>query len=208
MIRTTCGFNALYWQAINFILILIVFLSFQDIFAHEGHNKQSKPDSVKIQDTTALKNSSEPEAQLKQEVIVQNEEKEFEIELSQAFFEHLHNKIIHFPIAFLIGAFIISIIDIKKKQYGLIINLFLAMGLFAAIAAFITGSNQMTPFVGTNKEWIVNLHRGLGITTIFMNLLWLLFFNIKALKKFSIAVGLITVLIISIVGFYGGVIAH
>jgi len=196
------------------LIALFVLTATIIISAHEGkdHKKQkieSLLDTVTIvgKDTIAI-NGISVRKEVKKEKPVETKEPEFVLKPGEQMFAHLHNKIVHFPIAFTLIAFLFSLLNIKKQNYDLVIKIILGLSLVTAIAAFFTGSTQLAPFIGDPKEWLANTHRLSGIISIILILLWFVALFIEKTKKYSWTIGLIVVIAISITGFLGGVLAH
>lgn len=82
------------------------------------------------------------------------------------------------------------------------------VALIFSIVAFITGKNQSEPFIGTAKEWIVELHQNIGLALIINFFIWTIFLFVDKLKKYAWLVGLIAFILILTAAFLGGVIAH
>ncbi len=97
-------------------------------------------------------------------------------------------------------------VNTVKKVIFMIVMLLIA-GVFA-IMAFFSGANQFDPFIGNPKEWMANTHRVLGIASAISIWLWYLCLVIKPLKKLTWVFAIITVILVSITGLYGGVLAH
>ncbi|MGA9119116.1 MAG: hypothetical protein WB699_07085 [Bacteroidota bacterium] len=121
---------------------------------------------------------------------------------------HLHNKIIHVPIGFGLAAIFLSILGLRWQEYQPGVRWLVLIAAIGAIAAFITGSNQAVALEGGSKDWVINIHRILGITTACFLWLWAASFWIRPLRRWSLFVGLLTTLLILGTGFFGGVIAH
>jgi uncharacterized membrane protein len=191
-------------------LILLV-LSQLPIIAHEGkHEKKSvKQDTLTIvgKDTIAINGVPQNKIGTKVEPLPSTEEP-MKLKPSEQMFEHLHNKLVHFPIALGVFAFILTLLNFKWKNLDLAIFISVLFALLFSIGAFITGKNQSEPFIGTAKEWIVELHQNIGIAVIINLFVWTIFLIIDKLKKYSWIVGLIAFILIFAAGFLGGVLAH
>lgn len=133
---------------------------------------------------------------------------EFILKPSEQMFEHLHNKIVHFPIAIGILAFFFSLLHLRRKSYETTVVILVILGLMFSLVAFFTGINQIEPFVGTGKYWVVDLHRYFGISILITYIIWLFFLLIEKIKKYDWIIGSIIFILIVITGFLGGVIAH
>ncbi len=201
----------------NLIVVFFLFFGVASIMAHgdEDHKKMKmkKVDTLTIVngDTIAI-NGNPRNAADKMQGMTKEEMKEeiFVLKPAEAALQHLHNKIVHFPIALTLVAFLFSLLNIKKQSYCTYqsIKILLGISLFAGIAAYFTGNFQLTPFIGEPKEWLSNTHRLTGIISTILILIWFVALFIERTKKYSWAIGLIVVIAISITGFLGGVLAH
>ena len=137
----------------------------------------------------------------------EDEHESEEISLS-SLFEHVHNKLIHFPIAFGILLFIFALIGYKQEVCHRASKIIVVLGILATIAAIIAGLSQTTPFEGKEIYSVVELHRNIGFLLLGLYLVtgWAIFTR-KSTTLQLILTGLL-VLVIGAVGFYGGVIAH
>ncbi|KUO58549.1 hypothetical protein APF79_06995 [bacterium BRH_c32] len=183
------------------------------VFPHGGkdHKKEKtvKVDTLTIvgKDTIAIngiskiiyKQKNEPEL-IKEEPIRLNP--------AEQIFEHLHNKVVHFPIALGLFAFFLSLLNFKWKNYNSAILISVLIALLFSIVAFITGKNQSEPFIGTAKEWIVELHQNIGLALIINFFIWTIFLFVDKLKKYAWLPGLIAFILILTAAYLGGVIAH
>ncbi len=198
----------------NLLMILLLLYSTlpQIVYAHgdEEHNKEQdvKPDTFTVVngDTIAVNNkpfksSNEVSAETKKV-------KPFKLNPTEVIFEHLHNKIVHFPIAIGVLAFFFSLLHIRRKSYDATIFILVILGFAFSVAAFFTGNNQVQPFEGTNKYWVVELHRNFGIGIMIIYFIWLLFLRIEKIKKYAWIIGAVIFVLILITAFLGGVIAH
>lgn len=127
---------------------------------------------------------------------------------SESIFEHLHNKVIHFPIALSITAFFLSILNFRYKKYDQTILILVIIAFVTSIVAIITGLNQESHFEGEAKEWIVDIHETIGFIIASLLLLWVIALKIPAIKKYHWIFGLAVVLLVSVTGFLGGIISH
>lgn len=199
-------------KSILFALIFLLTAFSFKIYAHgKEHNKHKevKADTLTIVngDTIAVnghpKNSKMP--MMKKEEM---QEEKFELKPSEEIFEHLHNKIVHFPIAIGVIAFLFSLLHLRRKNYNTTILILVVLGLAFSVLAFFTGLNQVKPFEGTNKYWVVELHRNFGISILIAYFIWLFFLLVDKIKKYAWIIGAIIFVLILITAFLGGVIAH
>jgi uncharacterized membrane protein len=202
----------------NLITVIILFVVLFPLsgYAHEGkdHKKQKMEpmqDTVTMvgKDTIAVNGKAVNKLVPKQEV-VEMKEPEFILKPGEQMFAHLHNKIVHFPIALTLVAFLFSLLNIKQQSHCTYqsIKILLGISLFAGITAYFTGNNQLTPFIGEPKEWLANTHRLSGIISTSLILIWFVTLFIERTKKYSWVIGSIVTAAILITGFLGGVLAH
>ncbi|MCL6097046.1 MAG: hypothetical protein M1391_00545 [Bacteroidetes bacterium] len=197
-------------------LLLLAALAPVNLHAHEGkdHKKQKMTpmhDTVTMvgKDTIAINGKAISKLTPKQE-IGETKEPEFILMPGKEMFSHLHNKIVHFPIALALAAFLFSLLNIKKQSYCTYqtIKILLGISFFAGVAAFFTGNFQLAPFIGDPKEWLANTHRLTGIISTILILIWFGSLFIARTKRYSWVIGIIVVVAILITGFLGGVLAH
>ncbi|KAF0153550.1 MAG: hypothetical protein FD143_82 [Ignavibacteria bacterium] len=182
-------------------------------FPHGGkdHKKEKtvKVDTLTIvgKDTIAINGISKKIYKQKNEPEL-IKEKPMRLNPSEQLFEHMHNKVVHFPIALGLFAFFLSLLNFKWKNFDSAILISVLVAFLFSIVAFITGKNQSEPFIGTAKEWIVELHQNIGLALIINFFIWTIFLFVDKLKKYSWLVGLIAFILILAAAFLGGVIAH
>lgn len=183
------------------------------VFPHGGkdHKKEKtvKVDTLTIvgKDTIAINGISKKIYKQKNEPEL-IKEKPMKLNSAEQIFEHLHNKVVHFPIALGLFAFFLSLLNFKWKNFDSVILISVLVALLFSIVAFITGKNQASPFIGSSKEWIVELHQNIGLALIINFFIWTVFLFIDKLKKYAWLVGLIAFILILTAAFLGGVIAH
>lgn len=203
------------YRLICIYLVLILFVVNLNLVAHgDEHKKEEKHDTVTVVDGDTIAVNGVPvldsikNGESKSAVEQKDEVEEESINIGSELFEHLHNKLIHFPIVFILGGLILTLLGYKKDGYETAIKLFVGLALLFGIASIITGLNQAEPFIDTSKEWIVNIHKIIGIITIGLTAIWEVLLFAKTNKKYSLAFAVATSLIVLAVGFLGGIIAH
>lgn len=125
-----------------------------------------------------------------------------------AFTGHLHNKIVHFPLALGLAAAAILLVAPRWPAYEPAARVLLIAGALAAIAAYLSGGAQEEPFEDSPFHSVVELHEKLGIATAIT--LWAgvaLTFWANA-RRFMPAYALLLILLLSATGFLGGVLSH
>ena len=197
----------------SYLLIIILFFSVFLIFAHgDKHKKKTDTVTVVNGDTIAVNGVmvSDTLTLAKQTVkLVNNKVAEnFELTISNILFEHIHNKIIHFPIVLIVMAFFFSLAQFKYQKFNPTIKIMVLLAVLFSVVAFFTGTNQKEFFENTAKDWLVLLHRTFGITTLVITVVWSLFLFVSKLKKYAWLIAVLAFLIVSVTGFLGGVLAH
>lgn len=203
------------YRLIYIYLVLIFLVVNPNLVAHgDEHKKEEKRDTVTVVDgdTIAVNGVSVLDSIKTGEsnsAIEQTDEVEEEsINIGSELFEHLHNKLIHFPIVFILAGLILMLLGYTKESYEPAVKIFVGLAFLLGFASIITGLNQAEPFIDTSKEWIVDIHKIMGIITIGLTGVWEILLFTKTNKKFSLAFAVAASLIVLAVGFLGGIIAH
>ena len=196
-------------KRVMFLMLLV--LSQLTIIAHEGkHEKKSvKQDTLTIvgKDTIAV-NGHPKKSIMKMGTETETKEEAYVLKPDKEIFAHLHNKVVHFPIAMGLLAFLFSLINLKWKDYDKTVFVLVVLGLIFSLVAFFTVKHQAEPFFDTGRYWVVELHQNIGISILITYFVWLFFLLVEKIKKYAWIIGLITSLLILSAGFLGGVIAH
>ncbi|MBM4172109.1 MAG: hypothetical protein FJ214_09600 [Ignavibacteria bacterium] len=183
------------------------------VFPH-GNEDHKKGKTVKLdtltivgKDTIAINGISKKMNSMKN-IPAAIKEEPMKLNPSEQMFVHLHNKLVHFPIALGAFGFLLTLLNFKRKNFDSAIMVSVLIALLFSIGSFITGKNQSEPFIGTAEEWVVELHQNFGIAVIINLFVWTIFLIIDRLKKYAWIIGLIAFIIILAAGFLGGIIAH
>jgi len=176
-----------------------------NITAHEEHkHKESVKDSSKhIVESKITNNGSIVKPNEKSE-----DEQPFILNYFEEAFEHFHNKLVHFPFALSFLAFLFTMFSFKWKQFDFSIKYIVLIAALMSLPTVITGLFQSNNFIGEPKEWVVGIHKILGISSMLVLWIWTIFLSVKPLQKFAWAISVISVILTTITGFYGGVISH
>ena len=203
-------------------LLFVIFLSASFLFAHEAHNKKKhmpKPDTLTIVGSDTIAINGMPTEQFMathhaegeeahNEGIEEEEQEEVKEVTFGAAFEHLHNKLIHFPIALTLIALLLMVVGFKENKYFGAIKIIVPFAAILTIATVITGQGQASPFEGTATYALVETHELLGFGVLAALILWSVALYVEQLKKFIYPIAIITFILVSLAGLYGGVIAH
>jgi uncharacterized membrane protein len=202
---------------INYKIMFILILVTSILFAHEGHKKKGqdpKPDTLTIvgKDTIAVNGIPTMATQHSEQTEKQTGNSKVEGKIKEitfeAAFEHIHNKVIHFPIALTVVGFLLMLLGYKNNQYSKTLKLIIPIAALFAIIAVLSGLNQAEPFEETTTFSLVETHEFLGFGVLASLILWSLTFYIKKMKKFTWLFAILSILLVSLAGLYGGVIAH
>ncbi len=116
--------------------------------------------------------------------------------------DHLHNKLVHFPIALTFGALVLNVWAFRRKDALEYSTLLLVLSGISALLSIATGLYQ-----ARGEGSLEDLHRILGIASSFF--IWLYAFtSFKRWLTLSLILGIFTVLLLALTGYYGGYIAH
>jgi len=203
-------------------LVFTIILFTTVIFAHGDHKKKKnmhKPDTLTIVagDTIAIngiptkeyltKKAEEQEHEEGEDNDIDDDEGEKEVTPAAAF-EHIHNKVIHFPIALSIVGILLMIIGYKDDKYWSALKIIIPFAALMSIVAVIAGLSQAMPFEGTSTYSLVETHKLLGSGVLASLILWSVALYVEKFKKLVWPLAILTFILISIAGLYGGVIAH
>lgn len=131
-----------------------------------------------------------------------------DVTFTEAVVDHMHNKLVHFPLALgLVGALLL--LRSKKEKWLGASRLLLFLAALVSIAAVLAGDaaeehfNEAGKYAGT-LEW----HESMGITTAVMLWVGLVLTFVRDARKWLWLYGLALAAVITFTGFLGGVLAH
>jgi len=204
-------------------LVCTILIIASVLYAHEDHKKKKvevKPDTLTIVDgdTIAINgipadkimadHQAETNGEDMQEAEEESEEEEINEVTLEAAFEHIHNKVIHFPIALTVIGLLLMVLGYKDDKYWGALKIIIPSAALLTIVSVLSGLNQAEPFVGTSAYSLVETHELLGYGVLASIILWSVTLYVEKLKKYVWAVTILTFLLVSAAGLYGGVIAH
>jgi len=186
------------------LFFTVVMLIQLRIYSHEGKKHNTKKDTTIVQSDSLkqmynMLNHNQMSKEDMQEM--------YEIKMPDMILEHTHNKIVHFTVALSLAAFLFTLLNFKWKQFDWTIKILVLISAIAGVAAYFTGSSQAVMFEGEAIEWVVQLHRTYGIISAIALWLWLISLFLNPIKKYAWIIGTIIFILVSITGFYGGIIA-
>jgi uncharacterized membrane protein len=120
---------------------------------------------------------------------------------------HLHNKIVHFPVALgLVGALFV-LLSLFFKSLSTATRLLLTLAALGAMAAGWSGGRQMGEFTNGPYSDILATHMILGRITVIGLMVTAVASWFEASRKWLWILALILMVVISATGFYGGILA-
>lgn len=125
--------------------------------------------------------------------------------IKETLFGHLHNKVIHFPIAFGVGAALLFLLALRWPEMKAGARVLVLLGALSTIISVFPGLAQKGPYEGSN---IIKLHQNLGIVTTFSFWIWVLFSYWRPLKRYAWIWGLVVAALVMVTAFYGGQLTH
>jgi uncharacterized membrane protein len=196
---------------IKILVVLLLFACLSNDFAHEGHKHEEKADTATVVngDTIAINGiANEKYLATKYEKADHDEDGEVEEITFGSIFEHMHNKLVHFPIALSVIALFLLIVGGKENKYLGAIRIIVSFAAVFSVVTVITGILQIGPFVGTPTFELVKVHRLLGFGVLASLILWTISLYVNRFNKFVYFFAILTFLLVTVTGLYGGVIAH
>ncbi|NOX17780.1 MAG: hypothetical protein GXO87_05800 [Chlorobi bacterium] len=206
-------------QKLNVKLIFTFLLIASVLFAHGDHKKKKaevKPDTLTIVngDTIAINGMATDKfmaarhSEAEEEKLEPVEEEEVKEVTFDSAFQHIHNKVIHFPIALTVIALLLMLLGYKDEKYLGAIKIIIPTAALLTIVVVLSGLQQAEPFEGTSTYALVETHELLGFGVLASLILWSVSLYVEKLKKFTWIFAILTFVLVSITGLYGGVIAH
>ena len=183
-------------------LLLLLLGATSPLLAHENHEEEEKPSGYTVTVTLPAPSLPKPTPGLLPKG------KSF-LEVA---FAHPHNKLVHFPIVLgLIGGLLLVWSFLSPGALSPARKLILLGAIFALLAYFSGQAQEEGIEAWVEKKGLepaLELHETLGLTTT------LSFFAVYLLSHFVhnrlalAALGLLLAALVSVTGFFGGVIAH
>jgi uncharacterized membrane protein len=187
--------------------MLCIIISPSQLNAH-GKEKHSR-NIENVNDTSMqTKNADVNDNQIDMGHVHEESESKEEIVFPDVLFEHIHNKLVHFPIALSILGLLFTILNFKWKQFEFSIKYIVLIATIFTIPVIVTGLIQADNFIGDPKEMYVNTHKWFGIISTFLLFVWSYFLWKKSLQKYAWIFSLIIFILIILTAFQGGIIAH
>lgn len=129
------------------------------------------------------------------------------------FLEHMHNKVVHFPIACGMVSALFEIISFRVSNFSAPANILLGITSLSAVGAFLSGKSIEGTYEEETKgnstlHGALELHETFGfITMIIYSLAFVLKF-IPKMQRIGSVIVILMVPILGITGYLGGFLAH
>jgi uncharacterized membrane protein len=130
------------------------------------------------------------------------------IDWHAALFEHMHNKIVHFPIALGLSAAVILLGGARWEAYRPVAAWLLTVAAVFGLAAYFTGGAQAQAFQGTPTWDLVGKHAVQGTLTALLLVAGAALSRVRAVQRWLWIYAIFLILAISFTGLLGGLIAH
>ena len=127
---------------------------------------------------------------------------------SQALFEDLHNKIVHFPLVMTLLATLFLWWGRRRPEFEPVSFWMVWATAASTLAAYFSGQAQARDYVEGPKAWLVELHGQQGIVIGIGQALWVLSLLRDNTRRFSWVLGAILSVMVLAAGFLGGLVAH
>ena len=187
--------------------VAIVLLTGRFLTAHEGHHKpQSQPATSGTstnQTTASSSKEDEEEHEMSSEAPVPAP-----MPFSGDMRNHLHNKIVHFPLALGIAGSLFIFLSLKKPEMLTAARILWFLAAAMAIAAYYSGHAQEDPFEHGAMVNIFHAHENSAIVSacaLGVGFFLSLTPRFKGLKVFW---AIVILFLLSVTGYYGGLLAH
>ncbi|MHA2620948.1 MAG: hypothetical protein V2G42_06870 [bacterium JZ-2024 1] len=128
--------------------------------------------------------------------------------LAEGLFHHLHNKLVHFPYGLALAALLLYLMSLKDPKFGEGARWVVLLAALVAIPIYFTGSSQEEALEETAKEWLVEVHEKIGITTAITLWIWAVMGWLKPTQRVAWIWGIVVLGFLAAAGYYGGLVAH
>ena len=178
--------------------------------AHQGHHKKPQSQTnVSPSSVNQTMQSQSPAAHEEEDEMPSGETSENrdpKTIMKEAMWSHMHNKIIHFPLALGVTASVLILFARKRPEMLPIIRILLIVAALFAVAAYFTGKSQEEPFEKGEMHEFVEWHQWFGIASGVC--LWAGIFISRKATNLMTPYALTQLILLSVTGFLGGILAH
>lgn len=121
---------------------------------------------------------------------------------------HLHNKIVHFPIVLSVVSLVGFWLGRRDPGLHRFARVCAWAAAFLAGAAWVAGLSQMASFDGDPKAWLVPVHRNWGIATTTALILAAVIGQWSRTRRRAWVAAFLAVLMVGVTGYLGGLLSH
>jgi uncharacterized membrane protein len=121
---------------------------------------------------------------------------------------HMHNKIVHFPIALGLMGAVLTLLSRRWSHYGAAARLLIVVAALFALAAYFSGRDQEEPFKGSELKEVLEWHERLGVATTVLLWLGVVISWAPPARRWLWVWALLILVLIPATGFFGGILAH
>lgn len=123
-------------------------------------------------------------------------------------FEHLHNKLVHFPIVLTLVATALLLLGRRRPELESIGFWLVWIAALSTLAAYFSGQAQEEAIEYGAREWLVEVHEKQGIALGIGQALWVLSLLRSGTRRWAWLLGLALSVLVGASGMMGGLIAH
>jgi len=187
------------------LILLILLLSAALAPGHEAHQQtQSAPDKTQQPASEEPTRHEEPQGQETSSEPV----KPAPMPFSTPIMDHLHNKIVHFPIAFGVAGSIFLLISLRKPEMLNAARILWFLAAAIAVGAYFSGKLQEEPFEHGVMHDVFEAHENSAIATAIALGLGFLLTLTRRFPALKIIWAILVLFLVSVAGYYGGLLAH
>ncbi len=179
-------------------------------FAHQGHHKKQQTQTNVSPPSASQTMQSQPAAAHEEGHEMASDEasenRDPKTIMKEAMWSHLHNKIIHFPLALGLSASVLILFARKRPEMLFTIRILLIVAALFAVAAYFTGKAQEEPFEKGEMHEFLEFHQWFGIASGIC--LWAGVIISSKAKNLLMPYAVLQLILLSVTGFLGGILAH
>lgn len=192
----------------KYAIFLFILCGALPALAHQGHHKKPQT-QTKASPPSALQTmGAAPQQKVEQEMpsAETTVERDPKTIMEESMMSHLHNKLIHFPLALGVTASVFIFFARKRPEMIPVIRILLIVAAIFAVAAYFTGKAQEEPFEEGEMHEFVEWHQWLGTASGIC--LWAGVIISSKAKNLLTLYAVFQLVLLSATGFLGGILAH
>ena len=128
--------------------------------------------------------------------------------LGESLLDHVHNKLVHFPIALGITAVLFVFLGVRFPELERSAEILVWLAAVSALFAAATGLVQEEVSDASHTHNWVDVHQVLGLLSVGSLFLWSFFFRFRPFRFLARPWGVVVLILLFLTGAVGGVIAH